>query len=313
MTAERPSPTFALAATLIAIVGVVLFGALIGLLVRLGLPLTQNAVQAVSIGFQGMIFAVPTLLYYRFRPAAYPAMRTQGIEPGCAALIALAAIVGVFALNMVTQYWMYVLHLFGLQVGASGAEMPQSLQEMWLMMAASSLAPALFEEVLFRGMLLPSMERLGQRAAILISSALFALMHGNIQSLPTVLLLGGMLAMLVLRTDSLFAAMLYHLVYNGTIILLTFRAAQGGASSGTAVTLFMLIQSLPVLMLLIGLWLLLSYLAMLRGEQTRAHTLAVAEQGPLPVPALVLLACCFGLLLWLNISSIAQLLPGMAA
>jgi membrane protease YdiL (CAAX protease family) len=95
--------------------------------------------------------------------------------------------------------------------------------------AAIALAPALFEELLFRGLALAALLRaLDTTNAVLISSALFAVIHldfsgsgPTLYRVPFAMAVGVGFALLRLRTGSLLPSMLAHTVVNAT----TFVAA----------------------------------------------------------------------------------------
>ena len=76
------------------------------------------------------------------------------------------------------------------------------------------LAP-LAEEVLFRGILLPALgRRIGLGAAILISSALFALMHFHVPALAPLLILSVALSLAYIYTRSLVTPIVMHVLFN---------------------------------------------------------------------------------------------------
>jgi membrane protease YdiL (CAAX protease family) len=80
---------------------------------------------------------------------------------------------------------------------------------------ATVLAPV-FEETLFRGVLLPSLaRRLGPMPAVLASAAVFALAHLSITELVPLLVLGVGLGWLRWRTGRLAASVLMHSLWNG--------------------------------------------------------------------------------------------------
>ncbi|MCB9786333.1 MAG: CPBP family intramembrane metalloprotease [Deltaproteobacteria bacterium] len=82
--------------------------------------------------------------------------------------------------------------------------------------AGVALAPALCEEALFRGFLLQSLRRnLSDRSAILLSAALFALYHLEPAQMPTTFVIGLIQAALVIRSRSLWPAVLLHFLHNG--------------------------------------------------------------------------------------------------
>ncbi|MFM7312909.1 MAG: lysostaphin resistance A-like protein [Cyanobium sp.] len=80
---------------------------------------------------------------------------------------------------------------------------------------ATVLAP-LFEETLFRGVLLPVLaRRLGPLPAVLASAALFALAHLSLSELVPLLVLGSGLGWLRWRSGRLGASVLMHGLWNG--------------------------------------------------------------------------------------------------
>jgi membrane protease YdiL (CAAX protease family) len=86
-------------------------------------------------------------------------------------------------------------------------------------LTATVLAP-LFEETLFRGVLLPVLaRRLGPLPAVLASGAVFALAHLSLTELVPLLVLGVGLGWLRWRTGRLAASVLMHSLWNGLTFL----------------------------------------------------------------------------------------------
>ena len=79
-----------------------------------------------------------------------------------------------------------------------------------------AVTPGICEELTFRGAFLGLLRRTGTtRAAVLLSSIFFGVIHLSVfRFLPT-LLLGLILGFLTVRTRSIVPAMLFHMVYNG--------------------------------------------------------------------------------------------------
>ena len=87
---------------------------------------------------------------------------------------------------------------------------------------AALLAPVC-EELFFRGYLYGALCRFGERRAMLASALCFALAHGvSVGGLVVHTLLGLLLALIVRRARSLYAAMLVHGCYNMTIVLISY-------------------------------------------------------------------------------------------
>jgi membrane protease YdiL (CAAX protease family) len=98
---------------------------------------------------------------------------------------------------------------------------PRTFEEGVLSVAAIALMPALCEETLFRGIVLPSLARMGALAGVLGSAGLFALIHIDTASagpvfyrLPFAFAVGLGLAALRLLTGSLIPSMVAHAVLN---------------------------------------------------------------------------------------------------
>jgi membrane protease YdiL (CAAX protease family) len=74
-----------------------------------------------------------------------------------------------------------------------------------------------FEELVFRGWLLGGMrQQWGDGRALLISSALFAAIHGDPWATPALFLLGLVFGWVYLRSGSLYASIIVHAMWNAT-------------------------------------------------------------------------------------------------
>lgn len=94
-----------------------------------------------------------------------------------------------------------------------GGTIPSYTPSIALFVGAVILAP-LTEELLFRGLLLHLFTPYGQRTAILLSSLLFALAHGNFPQMPHALIAGALLAYAAISGKSVLYPILFHTVYN---------------------------------------------------------------------------------------------------
>jgi sodium transport system permease protein len=86
----------------------------------------------------------------------------------------------------------------------------------WQALAVVCLAPAICEELAFRGFILTGL-RQGSRdwTAIAISSAVFGLAHGILQQSLSATLVGVVLGYLAVQTGSLWPCVVYHALHNG--------------------------------------------------------------------------------------------------
>lgn len=82
-----------------------------------------------------------------------------------------------------------------------------------LVISACVIAP-IFEELLYRGLILSALKRFGNMFAIIITSFLFALAHGNIPQAVPVFALSLVLCYVALRSRSLYPSIMIHFINN---------------------------------------------------------------------------------------------------
>lgn len=139
---------------------------------------------------------------------------------------------------------------------------------LYLIMAYAVL-PAICEEFIFRGILCHEYERGGVTRAIVVSSFFFALLHFNIQNLPTYLFSGVVLSMTLYATRSLFGAMLAHFLYN----------IFGLFGQPYMSTLYNITQSTALFIFVVGFTFLLSA-ALFCGEASRLYKIYLYKGVP---------------------------------
>jgi len=93
---------------------------------------------------------------------------------------------------------------------------------LYTVVAAGILAPV-FEELIFRKMLLDRLNRLGDRPAMFVSALLFALVHGNLSQFFYAFLVGLVLAYVYLRTGRVIYTILMHMLLNLIFGVMTAR------------------------------------------------------------------------------------------
>jgi len=83
------------------------------------------------------------------------------------------------------------------------------------------LAP-IFEELFFRGLFYPALRRsLGPTLAIVIDGIIFGALHMRYLSIVPLILVGMILAYVYEKTESLYAPMLTHALYNGVVVAIS--------------------------------------------------------------------------------------------
>jgi membrane protease YdiL (CAAX protease family) len=87
---------------------------------------------------------------------------------------------------------------------------------------ATALAPAFAEEFLFRGVVYGNLRPFGRTQAILISAALFALMHQNIGQIFYTFMAGIVMALMYELTGSIWCGVLYHMINNQMSVIVQY-------------------------------------------------------------------------------------------
>ena len=78
-----------------------------------------------------------------------------------------------------------------------------------------AILPALIEEFALRGVVLGSLRHYGDNFAIIVSAALFGIMHGNLEQIPFAFVLGLYFGFITIKTGTVWSAVLLHFINNG--------------------------------------------------------------------------------------------------
>ncbi|MFW5750639.1 MAG: type II CAAX prenyl endopeptidase Rce1 family protein, partial [Planctomycetota bacterium] len=103
------------------------------------------------------------------------------------------------------------------------------------LMLAVAVAPGVCEELLCRGTLFAGLRRgVGTTGAVMISAFLFGIYHGSPYRFFPQAALGVVLALLVLRSGSIWTAILLHTLYNGTAVAIALAYEHQQAATDAA-------------------------------------------------------------------------------
>ena len=141
-----------------------------------------------------------------------------------------------FSLSELNGWFIGVLEKFGYQSVVS-----DTLPDLggWRIVPAIlviAVLPALFEETLFRGIMLGGMREngWGTASAVLVSGARFSLFHGNPEQTIYQFICGMCFALLTLRAGSILPTMLSHFCNNAVILTIASLAGEDWAPTGGA-------------------------------------------------------------------------------
>lgn len=171
-----------------------------------------------------LFVALPVMLYARRDPGIASHLRIEPLKGRVAALSVLTAAVAVLFINCVSQLWFILIQCMGGTIPASGVAVPTTVRGLASAVILSAVLPGICEELLFRGLMLSAWEERGSLRAITTVSLLFTLLHGNLLGIPSEFICGVLLACIVISSGSLFAGMVFHTVFNSTLLIASYWA-----------------------------------------------------------------------------------------
>lgn len=229
----------------------------------------------------GTVFVILMMVYCNFAKKDYAQITNQTLPLVLLTAISQLCFVGIFfgyngfmhinakkacridfkvgATNMIFAICIGIIALFGFNnlitsfdalfklLGHTSASMPLPLDNGWwlcLNILLLAVLPAIFEELLFRGIILNGLRQYGKWTAIIVSALLFALIHGNIDQLVYPFLLGLIFAIIADRTSSTVPTIFAHFVNNCTVIVINYLSTINHASQSVTVDLKFVLLSI---------------------------------------------------------------------
>jgi sodium transport system permease protein len=179
-------------------------GSTAGWMIRV-LIITQVAVIASPALFMGVMLTTSIKKTFKLR---WPKISMLGMA------VLLAA-----ALHPLSLEWLHRLAWFFPQLPSAVTKPLEALMSeaipWWVLLGAMALVPAVCEELAFRGFILSGLRRTGRTwMAIGLSSFAFGMMHMIPQQVFNATLLGIVLSMIAIRSNSLLPCIAFHLTYN---------------------------------------------------------------------------------------------------
>lgn len=220
--ARRPTRLHALLLYLIAAAGLAACSLL--------LP-ANTGMAAANLIYYLLFLAVPVAL--TIRKTGIEAFRPNPVSLRCMLVIVILALNGVLLADNLTVLWAIPFQKLGLDVNAAGVAIPSNPRELVVSILIMAVLPGICEEFLFRGAILSGLEAAGTKRAMLVSAALFALLHGSLIGLPSQFLLGLIITYIVVCSGSVYAGAIYHTVHNAATLILQY-VQQRSASPDTA-------------------------------------------------------------------------------
>jgi membrane protease YdiL (CAAX protease family) len=137
--------------------------------------------------------------------------------------------------------------------------------DIWLNLVLVSIIAPIFEEFIFRKLLIDRTIRYGARVSIIFSAVLFAFFHGNLNQFFYTFLMGGFFAYVYIKTGKIIYPIILHIIVNlmGSVVSIfvteSATALVQGAFSSIDLAIVIVYLAILLTVFIVGLVSLLSY------------------------------------------------------
>ncbi len=112
--------------------------------------------------------------------------------------------------NVAVSFAGSIFEQLGFNYEVDMGDKPEGFFGFLLTLIATAVIPPLVEEFACRGLILGALRKFGDGFAIIVSSIIFGIMHGNFQQMPFAFLVGLVLAFITIKSGSLWIAVAVH-------------------------------------------------------------------------------------------------------
>ena len=166
---------------------------------------------ALKIPFMAVVaLLLPALGYFLYRGEGYRASLRLHLPAARYIPLLVAAFFALVSGSLLLSRLTGGADTLGNTVVPFDTAPPSTVWEMILFFLGGGILPALLEEFFFRGIVTVEYERRGAVRAVLMSAALFALLHFDAPNLLAHLFSGVLLSLLLFATNSLVATAIVH-------------------------------------------------------------------------------------------------------
>lgn len=184
--------------------------------------MSPNVFYVRTFILQVAIIGVPPLLYLIYNKMDISqVIRLNRIKLKEAFLVIGMAIFGYGIVIFINYIWMWAISHIGPPIPQPTPPADSGGQYLAALLSIA-IMPALVEEFLFRGVILRGYEAMGRKASVIMSGLLFALLHMNLASLPSIIFLGITISYIVQRSDSILSGIIYHFMNNTIAVTLVY-------------------------------------------------------------------------------------------
>ncbi len=156
--------------------------------------------------------------------------------------------------NIALSYVSSWFDSFGIDYEVDFGKNPSGIFGFLLTLAATAIVPALVEEFACRGIVIGLLKKYGEGFAIITSSVVFGIMHGNFEQIPFAIMVGLVLGYIYIKTKSIWVCVALHGANNAISVI--FSYLEGFASTNLQNLLYIVYLIAALLAAISGVFLL---------------------------------------------------------
>lgn len=195
------------------------------LILGIGLLTLGGMAQSLEI-YSGLliteyiIILLPNLLYLHFRGYSLKkVLRLNKINFKQIILVILITLATYPLAVFLQAIWFSIIGSFT-EINATGVPLPENGVQYLISFFIIAITPGICEEIMFRGVILDSYERIGRKKSIVITAFLFAIFHFTIFNMVGPFVIGIIFGIMVYKTNSIYASIIGHITNNGIALTL---------------------------------------------------------------------------------------------
>ena len=187
------------------------------------LGLGNTAYMLMYSGVYVFALLVPAVIVsICFKKSFFPFTPAKPVKFEVAFLGIIGAVGFCMLSNIINSYMITVFTEVGLDVPEAPQTMEKTIPSLALNLFTMAVLPALLEEMIYRGYILRTLRPYGNVFAVLVSSALFSLTHGNLRQIPFAFIVGLVLGYLYVITDNIWMPVAVHFTNNAFSVLMEY-------------------------------------------------------------------------------------------
>lgn len=143
--------------------------------------------------------------------------------------------------NIAVSYAGGIFESFGFDYSVDYGDNPRGFWGFILVFISTAVVPALVEEFACRGIMFGMLLKHGEAFALIVSSVVFGLLHGNFEQIPFAFLVGLVLGLIRIKTGSIWVCVLVHAFNNFVSVVFNYLPDIGSMAENMAYMIFLIL------------------------------------------------------------------------